>query len=85
MRLAAVCKIWEFNPHNLVNTAWAFATLAVENSELLETVRLLVVYKIWEFIPRGLKFGAWGSATLVFRPLRKKYLLCYKRKYSLLR
>ena len=32
VRLAAVCKIWEFNPQGLATSAWAFATMAVEET-----------------------------------------------------
>ena len=38
-RRAAATHIWEGNPQNLANTAWALATLAVEDSELLVAAR----------------------------------------------
>ena len=36
---AALCQICEFNPQCLVSSSWAFATLAVRDSALLEALR----------------------------------------------
>ena len=62
-----MCKIWEFNPQELANAAWTFATLAVRESELLEAVRPAAVCKIWEFKPQDLVNSAWAFATLAVR------------------
>ena len=39
VRQAAVCKIWNLKPQELANSLRASATLALEDSELLEAVR----------------------------------------------
>ena len=49
---------------NLANTAWAFATLAVEDRELRHVVMLVAVCKVGEFNLQGLANSAWASATL---------------------
>ena len=54
----------EFNPQELANAAWAFATLAVQDSELLEAMRPAAVFKIWEFNLQDLANTAWALATL---------------------
>ena len=65
MRPSAVCKIWEFNPQELVDTVWAFATLAVVDSVPLQAVRPAAVLHIWEFNPQDLANTARAMATLV--------------------
>lgn len=62
VRLAAVLHIWEFNPQNLSNTAWAFTTLVLTDSELLETLRLAAVLQIWEFTVQELAGIMWAFA-----------------------
>ena len=44
----------KLNSQDLANSAWAFATLAVKDSELLEAVRPAAVLHIWEFNPQNL-------------------------------
>ena len=59
-----MCKIWEFTPQGLASVAWAFATLAIEESELPRVVRPAAVCKIWELNPQGLSNTVWALATL---------------------
>ena len=51
----------------LANTAWAFATLAEKDSELLEVVRPAVVLQILEFTAQNLANTAWAFATLAVK------------------
>ena len=61
---AAGGRTWEFDPQGLANNAGATATLAEEDSELLEAVRPEAVCKVWEFNLQGLAnaFWAFGDA-----------------------
>ena len=62
-----VCKVWEFNAQDLSNTAWAFATLAVKDSEPMEAVRPRTMCKIWEFNPQVVANTAWAFATFAVK------------------
>ena len=48
----------------LASSAWALATPAVEDAELLLAVRPAAVLHIWEFNPQNLANTAWALATL---------------------
>jgi len=42
-----LCEVWELSPQGLANTASAWATVAVTDSELLEAVGPAALCKIW--------------------------------------
>ena len=58
------------SPQELANTAGTFATLQVQDTELLEAVRPAVVCKVWEFNPQDLANSAWAFVMLIWRTLR---------------
>ena len=49
--LRVVLHGWEFNPQGLANTAWAMATLALEDPELLEAMRPAAAWQFGDFKP----------------------------------
>ena len=62
--LAGTPGTWQLSPQHLANTAWALATLAVKDFELLESVQLAAVCKTWELNPQDQANTAWAFATL---------------------
>ena len=42
-----LCEVWEPSPQGLANTASAWTTVAVTDSELLEAVGPAALCKIW--------------------------------------
>ena len=61
---AAGIPLSETHPQDLANTVWAFATLAVKDSVLLEAVRPAAVLHIWAVNPQDLANTTWALATL---------------------
>jgi hypothetical protein len=54
----------DFNPQNLANTAWSFATLKHEAPSLLDAIAASAQVRIVEFKRQALSNTAWGFATL---------------------
>jgi RAP domain/FAST kinase-like protein, subdomain 1/FAST kinase-like protein, subdomain 2 len=61
---AAQVRINEFNPQNLSNTAWAFATLNHEAPALLDAIANAVQVQINDLNPQALSNTAWSFAKL---------------------
>ena len=61
---AVVCQIWPLTSQVLKTTAWAFATLEKNGSQLLEAVMHVAVCKIWPPNLEDLAITAWAPATL---------------------
>ena len=47
----ALVRFAEFNPQELANTAWAFATLRVRQEDLLDEIAREALVKLQEFNP----------------------------------
>ena len=61
----ALERLEEFGPQGLANTAWAFATLGVQQQEeLLRTVARRALVRLQEFNPQAVASTAWAFATL---------------------
>jgi len=59
----------EFNPQELMNTAWAFSTLGLYNHPLLQVISAAALAKISEFNPHDLSGLAWSFSVLGYRDL----------------
>ena len=64
VRPAADMPIGEFNPQGLARTTWAMATLAVEETELVQAVRPAADTPIGESNPQNLANTTRAKATL---------------------
>ena len=63
-------RLEEFNPQDLANAAWAFATLGVRHVELVELLGAIAgraLVRLEEFNPQDLANTAWAFATLGVR------------------
>jgi hypothetical protein len=60
----AMPRLGEFEPQNLANTVWAFATLGVPAPQLFDAIALDSVQRIGNFKPQELANTAWAFATL---------------------
>ena len=53
-----------FDPQNLANTVWAFATLGVRQEELLGAIAGRALVRLEEFNPQELTNTAWAVARM---------------------
>jgi RAP domain/FAST kinase-like protein, subdomain 1 len=60
----ALIGIADFNPQNLSNTAWSFATVNHEAQLLFDAIAQVAPVRINEFSPQALSNTAWAFATL---------------------
>ena len=65
---ASISKIADFNPQDLANTAWAFATLQIKDEGLLGAIAAASISKIADFNPQDLANTAWAFATAGHSP-----------------
>jgi hypothetical protein len=60
----AILQCPKFNPQDLANTAWAFATLGIKNDPLFGALAQEASKQVSHFIPQALANAAWAFATL---------------------
>ena len=61
--MAAQRRMRDFNPQNLANTAWAFATAGQKEALLFAALTTAVQRRMGDFKPQGLANTAWTFAT----------------------
>ena len=61
---ASVARVREFNPQELANTAWAYATAGHAAPQLLDALASASVARVREFNPQNLANTAWAYAVL---------------------
>jgi len=64
---SAIAKMSVLSDQDLTNTAWAFATLHVDNLPLFDAISASAIRNISEIGPQGLANTAWALATIVLR------------------
>ena len=60
---AALARIKLFNPQDLANTAWAFATAGCATPALFDAIAAESERRVLDFSPQGLANTAWAFAT----------------------
>ncbi len=66
----------KFNPQNLANTAWAFATLGMRQEELLGAIAGRALVKLEEFSVQSWVVASWAFATLGVRQVLLSHTVC---------
>ena len=54
----------EFNPQNVANTAWAFATVNYRDDKLFAALAVAAERRLSEFNPQNVANTAWAFATV---------------------
>ena len=57
-------RVCDFNPQELANTAWAFATLGQVDAELFMTLAREAEWRMGNFNPQAIANTAWAFATV---------------------
>ena len=63
----ATGRMRDFNPQNVANTVWAFATLGVKDEELLRAAARRATERIRQFNPQNVANTVWALTTLGVR------------------
>ena len=67
MARAAERQLREFKPHELVNTAWAFATVSHRDEKPFAALANAAERRLSEFNPQSVATTAWAFATVSHR------------------
>ena len=57
-------RLSEFNPQNVANTAWAFATVNYRDENLFASLTIVAEWRIGSINPKSVTKTAWASATV---------------------
>ena len=57
----------DFNPQEVANTAWAFATVNYRDEKLFAALARAAERRLSEFKPQNVANTAWASATVNYR------------------
>ena len=60
-------RLGDFNPQELANTAWAFATLKYVDEKLFVSLAIVADRRLSEFNPQNVANTAWAFATVNYR------------------
>ena len=61
---AAERRLSEFNPQDVANTAWAFATMNYRDEKLFPALAIAAERRLSEFSPQDVANTAWAFATV---------------------